>query len=131
MVRGRGRFRQSQRPFARLGGVRIVAPYLILAEIANALHRKVADGQIALQLETQVLESLDDSEIEFHNQPSVHAGAGRLANQLSQRAAYDCIYIALAERLDCELWTAARRFHRSARRAFPDCIRRLSEIAAP
>ena len=112
-------------------GVGIIAPYLMLAEIANALHRKVVDGQLTLESAAEILENLDNSEIEFYNAPSIHAGAARIADRLGQGAVYDSVYLALAERLDCELWTADRRFYRAAGSAFPDRIRWLSETAAP
>ena len=112
-------------------GVRIAAPYLMLAEIANALHRKAADGELALQVAIEALEDVDTLEIEFHNPPNIHAGALRLADRLDQGAVYDSIYLALAERLDCELWTADRRFYRAAR-GFSDRIRWLGDfVVAP
>ena len=112
-------------------GVRIAAPHLMLAEVANALHRKVVDGEFELESATRTLENLSALEIEFHNPPNIHAGALRLADRLNQGAVYDSIYLALAERLDCELWTADRRFYRAAR-GFTDRIRRLGDfVVAP
>lgn len=112
-------------------GVQIQAPHLMLAEVANALHRKVVDGQIALHTATSSLENLYDLGIKFHDPENIHAGAMRLAGQLGQGAVYDSVYLALAERLDCELWTADRRFYRAAGGAFPDRIRWLSDFDAP
>ena len=109
-------------------GIQIIAPHLMLAEIANALHRKVAGDQLTLESATRALEKLNEVGIEYHNPPNVHAGAMRLAGQLRQGAVYDSVYLALAERLDCELWTADRRFYRAAGGAFPDRIRWLSEF---
>ena len=109
-------------------GAEIIAPHLMLAEIANALHRKVADGLLTLESATQTWEDLNRVEIEFYNPPNIHAGAMRLAGQLGQGAVYDSVYLALAERLDCELWTADRRFYRAAGGAFPDRVRWLSEF---
>ena len=109
-------------------GVKIAAPYLMLAEIANAIHRKVVDGEMELPSATRALENMGDPEIEFQNPPNIHAGALRLADRLNQGAVYDSIYLALAERLDCELWTADRRFYRAARR-FSDRIRWLGDFA--
>ena len=109
-------------------GVGIIAPYLMLAEIANALHRKVVDGQLTLESAAEILEDLDTSEIEFYNAPSIHAGAARIAGRIGQGAVYDSVYLALAERLDCELWTADRRFYRAAGGAFPDRIRWMSDF---
>ena len=111
-------------------GVQIAAPYLMLAEVANAFHRKVVDGEIELQSATRILENLSAIEIRFHNPPNIHVGALRLADRLNQGAVYDSIYLALAERLDCELWTADRRFYRAARR-FSDRIRWLGDFDAP
>ena len=112
-------------------GIQIIAPYLMLAEIANALHRKVADSQLTLESATRALERLNNVRVEFRNPPNVHAGALRIADRLGQGAVYDSVYLALAERLDCELWTADRRFYRAAGGAFPDRIRWLSEFNAP
>ena len=111
-------------------GVRLAAPYLILAEVSNTLHRKVVGGGLALQVAIETLEyTLNTLEIEFHDSTDIHVGALRLADQLNQGAVYDSIYLALAERLDCELWTADRRFYRAARR-FSDRIRWLGDFAA-
>ena len=40
-----------------------------------------------------------------------------LASELRLGAVYDAYYLALAESLACELWTADRRFHRIAANA--------------
>ena len=112
-------------------GVQIEAPHLMLAETANALHRKVVEGQLALHIATSSLENLRALGIKFHDPENIHAGAVRLAGQLGQGAVYDSVYLALAEYLDCELWTADRRFYRAARGAFPDRIRWIGEVAAP
>ena len=109
-------------------GVQIEAPHLMLAEVANALHRKVVDGQLSLHAAMLSLENLRALGIKFHDPENIHAGAVRLAGQLGQGAVYDSVYLALAERLDCELWTADRRFYRAAGSAFPDRIRWLSEF---
>ena len=112
-------------------GIGIIAPYLMLAETANALHRKVADDHLTLESATRALERLNNAGIEYYNPPNVHAGALRIADRLGQGAVYDSVYLALAERLDCELWTADRRFYRAAGGAFPDRIRWLSDFNAP
>ena len=111
-------------------GARLAAPSLMLAEVSNALHRKVVDGGLALQVAAENLEDMmDTAEIEFHDSTDIHVGALRLADQLNQGAVYDSIYLSLAERLDCELWTADRRFYRAARH-FSDRIRWLGDFAA-
>ena len=112
-------------------GVQIAAPHLMLAETVNALHRKVVDGKLAPQSMSGILENMDALGVRFYNLPNMHGRAWQIADQLNQGAVYDSIYLALAERLDCELWTADRRFYRVARR-FSDRIRRLGDfVVAP
>lgn len=41
-----------------------------------------------------------------------------MADQLRQDAAYDAHYLALAETLNCDLWTADERFYRAASATF-------------
>jgi predicted nucleic acid-binding protein len=42
-----------------------------------------------------------------------------IADQLGQPAVYNSQYVALAEHLICELWTADERFGRAAQTVFP------------
>ena len=64
-----------------------------------------------------LLEFLLSSGLELHEPPGLHRRALELASLLQQGAAYDSHYLALAETLNCELWTADERFHRSASQA--------------
>ena len=50
-----------------------------------------------------------------------------LASQLDQRDAYDSHYLALAEELDCDFWTADARFYRAAG-SLVDRIRLLGSV---
>ena len=54
------------------------------------------------------------SGIELHDPPNLYGRALELASLLSQGAVYDAHYMALAEALDCELWTAGEKFFRAA-----------------
>ena len=58
------------------------------------------------------------------------AAALQLATRLNQRAIYDSHYLALAQALNCEFWTADERFYRSASPNLAN-IRLISEAAAP
>ncbi len=53
-----------------------------------------------------------------------------IASELTQGAVYDSHYLALAQILDCDLWTADEKFFKIARQA-ADNIRWIGEIAAP
>ena len=74
-------------------GIRAAAPYLMPVEVANALHRRVVRG-------------------ELRDPSTLHVRALKLASALSQGAVYDSHYLALAQTLDCELWTADEKFFR-------------------
>lgn len=113
-------------------GVKTFAPAILMpAEVANALHRRVVRGELDLQTAARLLDDLLAFGIELVAPPEIHGAALSAASRIGQGAVYDSHYLALAERLDCELWTAVRRFYRSARRAFPDRIRWIGEAAAP
>ncbi len=96
-------------------GVALVAPYLLPFEIANALYRRVLQAELSLERASSLVEFLLDMGIELRETPLVHVRAIEIASELGQRAAYDSHYLALAEELDCELWTADARFYRAAR----------------
>ena len=94
-------------------GTRIAAPYLMPVEVTNALHQRVARGELTLEAATQRMESLLSSGLELHQPPYLYGRALELASQLRQGAAYDTHYLALAETLGCELWTADEKFYRA------------------
>ena len=86
------------------------APHLMPFEAANALHRRVVRGELTVEAAADLIASLMSSRIELHEAPELHRRALELASRLDQGAAYDAHYLALAEILDCELWTADKRF---------------------
>ena len=102
-------------PRAWLGqGTRVVAPYLMLVEVSNALFRKVRQGQITITVAGSLVESLLNENLIFLELPGIHSRALELADILRQRTAYDSHYLALAESLDCEYWIADERCYRAA-----------------
>ena len=111
-------------------GVRTAAPYLMPVEVANALHRRVFRGELAADDAARLLENLLASGIELREHPGIHVTALEVASELAQGAVYDSHYLALAQKLDCDLWTADENFFRIARQAAPN-IRWIGETAAP
>ena len=95
-------------------GTRIAAPYLMPVEVTNALHQRVARGELTLEAASQRMESLLSSGLELLQPPHLYGRALELAGQLRQGATYDAHYMALAETLGCELWTADEKFYRVA-----------------
>ena len=99
-------------------------------EVANALHRRVVRGELTVGDAARLLENLLASGIELRDAPNLHVRALKLANELSQGAVYDSHYLALAETLDCELWTADEKFFRVASQV-ADNVRWVGGFAAP
>ena len=95
-------------------GTRIAAPYLMPVEVTNALHQRVARGELTLEAASQHMESLLSSGLELLQPPHLCSRALELAGQLRQGANYDAHYMALAKTLGCELWTADEKFYRAA-----------------
>lgn len=96
------------------GGVTPTAPYLMPVEVRNALHRRVARDELSVAATARLLETLLASGIELLETPRPHNRALELAGRLGQGATCDSHYLALAETLECDLWTADERFRRAA-----------------
>ena len=95
-------------------GMRLCAPHLLPYEVSNALHRKVVSGVITIDMASQLLDSLATRQIQLFPANEFKLQALQLAANLNQRAIYDSHYLALAQALNCEFWTADERFYRSA-----------------
>jgi predicted nucleic acid-binding protein len=80
------------------------APELARYEIANALAKKAANGELDDDAIREAWDVLDDLPIVYH---PLHDGSSavRVALTLERRSAYDAAYLALAQSLDAELWT--------------------------
>ena len=98
-------------------GTQRFAPFLMPFEVANALHRRVVDGELTTTAGADLLENVLASHIRLRQTGSLHRRALEIATELSQGAVYDAHYLALAEALDCEMWTADSRFYNAANRS--------------
>ena len=108
-------------------GTQVAAPPLMPFEVANALHRRVLRGEITVGIASDLMQDLMSLGITYHATPNLHSRALALATQLKQGAAYDAHYLALAESLGCEAWTADQRFYRAANSYF-DNMRWIGEV---
>lgn len=100
-------------------GTKPIAPCLLFVEMTNVLHRRAMKGQISLSQAERLLKGLLDIGIEIRESPQLHVRALQLAQKLQKSAVYDTHYLALAEIMDCEFWTADERFFNSVREQQP------------
>ena len=94
---------------------RLVAPRLLLYEVTNALHRLAIVRSIPREDAIDALSLAQRLPIEFFHDVDLHQSAMQLAARFGRPAAYDAHYLALADRLGAEFWTADRRLANSVR----------------
>ena len=111
-------------------GAQLAAPRLMPFEVCNALHRRVVRGELAVDVAAGLMQDLMTLGIALHESPDLHRRALILASRLDQGAIYDAHYLALADSLRCEFWTADRRFYRTARSSV-DSLRWVGDFTAP
>ena len=85
------------------------APPLLRYELASVLRKHVARGLRTTAESRQALERALAFDIRYQEPPNFHLQAFDLADRLGRSAAYDAHYLALAEYLACEFWTADER----------------------
>lgn len=98
------------------GLTRLIVPSLWEYEVILGLRRACAVGIISSEMSRQLFNELLGMGLEvIAGEPERHLLALTLAERLEQAHAYDTQYLALAEQLGCEFWTADQRLvNRSA-----------------
>jgi predicted nucleic acid-binding protein len=98
-------------------GIDVHAPALLAYEVTNALYRRVRKGVIPFDDARRGLTEIIFKVVEFDfpEDPVTNIRAMELGQQFGLPAAYDSHYLALAERKECELWTADTRLWNSTR----------------
>lgn len=89
-------------------GAALHAPGLLRIEIANAMWRLARTGQISHEIWPQAHSELVLSIDHWHSSSALLGEAMMLARDLNHPV-YDCIYVALAKRIDAKLVTADQR----------------------
>jgi len=90
-------------------GCQVIAPHLIFYEVTNALYRYQRQGWLSRGTVAIALEAALALPIELDGDANLHRRARVLAAQFNLSAAYDAHYLALAERLGVDFWTADQR----------------------
>jgi predicted nucleic acid-binding protein len=98
---------------------RISAPPLLQYEITSVLRKYVSRGLRTLQESRQALQLALAFNIQYLELADIHLRAFELADRLERPAAYDTHYLALAEHLGCEFWTADERLVNAVQGVLP------------
>jgi predicted nucleic acid-binding protein len=97
----------------------LVAPSLIYYEVSNVLYRYVQAEWISMQDARRVFNRISDFSIVVYQDSALHRQALEVAERFSLPAAYDAHYLALAQRLGAEFWTADRKLVAAVRGSLP------------
>ena len=97
----------------------LVAPLLIRYEVVSALRQKI---RRSIMTEPEVHEALTaflELPMSVTDYTATHVRALQLAVELGLGSTYDAHYLALAEDLNCEFWTADGRLYNAIKDRFP------------
>lgn len=92
------------------GDVTLHAPVLLVYEITNAVHAATRRARLSDEVADAALDNLLACAVALH--PPDGARMLALARQFGI-SAYDAAYVAVAEHLHADLWTADRPLHRA------------------
>lgn len=93
----------------------IVAPYLLRYEMTNIVRQLTRHGRMTQDIAGDAVAAMNLLPITLFANPEHHARALAFSIRFNLPAAYDAHYLALAEELDCEFWTANKRLARAVR----------------
>ena len=96
---------------------RLVAPTLLFYEVANGLYRQEKRELLSSGFIRDALDFALNLPVQLIGDATLHQRAHALAAQYNLPATYDAHYLALAERLDIELWTTDAKLFNAVRSA--------------
>jgi predicted nucleic acid-binding protein len=100
-------------------GQQLAAPTLLYYEVTNALYRYRRQGLMSLVAVRLALKAAFSLPLHLYGEAALHQRALDMAERFSLPAAYDAHYLALAEQLAADFWTADRKLVRAVQDALP------------
>lgn len=101
------------------GGV-VIAPAHVLVEVSSAIYKRVRNGGIVLEDALGLMDDVQALPILVMSPPGLSRRAIEIATQFRLKWIYDAFYVALAEIVRCDLWTADAALHEAVRGAHPN-----------
>lgn len=90
-------------------GTQIAAPSLLFYEVTNALYQYQQHGFLNPEIVEQALNAALSLPINLYTGSAYHLTAVRIAKRFALPATYGAHYLAVAEHLEAEFWSADRR----------------------
>ena len=98
---------------------RLVAPPLLPIEITAVLRKLVHREILTVTQGQYALEQALSFHVTVLNPGGLNLQAWDLATSLNRPTAYDAHYLALAQQLECEFWTADLRLYNATNKQLP------------
>jgi predicted nucleic acid-binding protein len=99
----------------------LIAPDLIIAEVANVLWKRAARGDLTAKEAKDSLTDLLSLNVPLISSALLASKALVLA-QDHQRSVYDCLYLTLALERGCSCITSDERLHNAIGQVFPQLV---------
>ena len=99
----------------RSSGGAFVAPAWIVPETSSAIYKRVRLGMFALEDAAALIDNLEEIEIRKLLPPGLSRRAIEIAAEFELKWIYDAFYVALAEIVGCDLWTADEELYTAVR----------------
>ncbi|MDQ2688258.1 MAG: type II toxin-antitoxin system VapC family toxin [Armatimonadota bacterium] len=99
--------------------VRLIAPPLFESEADSTIRRLVYSKSLDIQAGADAQVILNSLPMEIVYDAEVRPLARQIAERFNLVRVYDATYAALAQRRNCDLWTADERFFNSVRAGLP------------
>jgi predicted nucleic acid-binding protein len=100
-------------------GVELHAPTLIRYECVAVVRKAVYQSRVTSDEGLRIRDALLNHPLALHFDDALLKRGYELATRYDRPTAYDAQYLALAERLSCDFWTADERMFNAIKEKFP------------
>jgi predicted nucleic acid-binding protein len=109
----------------------VTAPTLLVFESANVLYQRVRRGQLTVEAAEEAFSALMATHLTLigGDEPDLSVQAIKLAETYRLPSTYDSIYMGVAVRSECPLWTADERLWNQVHQKAP-WVRWVGEVGA-